>query len=297
MLDHLTVVPLARKTAVVALAVLLGSTLAAQANAASESASSGAASSSETASSAGAATSSSAAASESSAAGETFGSNWESWRAGNSVSDLASLQRGARDFLNYCNGCHSLKYMRYSRIGQDLQIPPDLLQKYLVPTTRKATDYVETPMPEQDAVTWFGKQPPDLSLMARERGTDYLYRFLTTFYVDPSRPTGANNLQLPTTAMPDILSGLEGLKRAVFKNEKVNGTETQVFDHFEMVATGSLTREQYDSFVRDIVNFLDYVGEPAQAHRRALGVWVVLFLLVFTWLAYLLKKEYWKDVH
>jgi len=293
MLDRLNVVPLARKTSRVVLAALLGCVLAVQANAASESASSPAAA----ATSASAADSSSAAASESSAPAEAFGSNWEGWRSGNSVADLDSLQRGARDFLNYCNGCHSLKYMRYSRIGQDLQIPPDLLQKDLVPATRKPTDYIQTPMPEQDAVAWFGKQPPDLSLMARERGTDYIYRFLTTFYVDTSRPTGANNLQLPTTAMPDVLSELEGLKRAVFRTEMVNGTKTQVFDHFEMVASGSLTREQYDGFVRDIVNFLDYVGEPAQAHRRALGVWVVLFLLVFTWIAYLLKKEYWKDVH
>src|SRR6185437_420574 len=262
-----------------ALAVLLGSAAATPASAASEAASSGAASSE-------------------SASAEAFGSNWESWRSGNSVSDLASLQRGARDFLNYCNGCHSLKYMRYSRIGQDLQIPPELLQKYLVPATRKATDYIETAMPEANAVTWFGNQQPDLSLMARERGPDYIYRFLTTFYVDPSRTTGANNLQLPTTAMPDVLSELGGVKRAVFKTVTgSDGTKAQVFDHFEMLASGSLTREQYDGFVRDTVNFLDYVGEPAQAHRRALGVWVVLFLLVFTWLAYLLKKEYRKDVH
>jgi ubiquinol-cytochrome c reductase cytochrome c1 subunit len=278
--------------AVIALAVLLGSTVAAQAKAASEATSASAAASS------GEAASPAPPASESGANAEAFGSNWGSWRSGNSVADLASLQRGARNFLNYCNGCHSLKYMRYSRIGQDLEIPPELLQKYLVPTTRKATDYIETAMPEANAVTWFGKQPPDLSLMARERGTDYLYRFLTTFYVDTSRTTGANNLQLPTTAMPDVLSELGGVKRAVFKTvTSSDGTKEQVFDHFEMLASGSLTREQYDGFVRDTVNFLDYVGEPAQAHRRALGVWVVLFLLVFTWLVYLLKKEYWKDVH
>lgn len=290
--DMFNAMHLARHIAVIAVAALLGSMAAGEASAASSSAPA-AASADASASNASAAESS-----EPSATGEVFGSNWESWQAGNSVSDLASLQRGARDFLNYCNGCHSLKYMRYSRIGTDLQIPPDLLQKYLIPTTRKASDYIETPMPGKDAVTWFGKQPPDLSLMARERGTDYIYRFLTTFYVDPSRPTGANNLQLPTTAMPDVLSELEGLKRAVFKTvTKSDGTKEQVFDHFDMVATGSLTREQYDGFVRDIVNFLDYVGEPAQAHRRALGIWVVLFLLVFTWLAYLLKKEYWKDVH
>ncbi len=226
-----------------------------------------------------------------------FGSDWHSWKAGNSVADLASLQRGARDFLNYCNACHSLQYIRYARIGQDLKIPADLLQQFLVPPTRKPTDYIASSMPAEDAVNWFGKEPPDLSLIAQERGADYLYQYLTTFYVDPSRPTGTNNLALDTTAMPDVVSQLEGLKRAVFRTVAVNGASEQVFDHFEPVVPGSLTREQFDGFARDIVNFLDYVAEPAQLHRRALGVWVVLFLLVFTWLAWLLKREYWKDVH
>jgi ubiquinol-cytochrome c reductase cytochrome c1 subunit len=230
-------------------------------------------------------------------AGHGYGSDWESWKAGNSVADRASLQRGARNFLNYCNGCHSLRFMRYSRVGQDLKIPTNLLQQYLVPSTRKPTDYIASPMPAADAVNWFGKEPPDLSLIAQERGVDYLYQYLTTFYVDPARSTGANNLALATTAMPDVLSQLEGLKRAVFRNEQIAGTTQPVFDHFETIVPGSLTREQYESFVRDIVNFLDYVGEPEQDHRRALGVWVVLFLLVFTWLTWLLKKEYWKDVH
>ena len=226
-----------------------------------------------------------------------FGSDWQSWQADTSVKDVASLQRGARDFLNYCNACHSLKYIRYSRIGQDLKIPPNLLQQFLVPPGKKPTDYIETPMPEVDAVNWFGKQPPDLSLIAQERGTDYLYQYLTTFYVDPSRPTGTNNLALDTTAMPDVVSQLEGLKRAVFRKVEVNGATEEVFDHFETVVPGSMTREQFDAFARDIVNFLDYVSEPAQLDRRSLGLWVVLFLLVFTWLAWLLKKEYWKDVH
>jgi ubiquinol-cytochrome c reductase cytochrome c1 subunit len=156
-------------------------------------------------------------------------------------------------------------------------------------------------MPADDAEAWFGKTPPDLSLMARARGKDYLYQFLKTFYLDPTRQTGANNLRLPTTAMPDVLSALEGLKVAVFKDvTRSEGGELlheQVFDHFEQVAPGRLTAAEYDGFVRDTVNFLDYVGEPAQAARRALGVWVVLFLVAFTWLAYLLKREYWKDVH
>ncbi len=235
-------------------------------------------------------------------AAERFGQDWESWRAGNSVSDLASLQRGARNFLGYCNGCHSLKYMRYSRMGQDLAVPPNMVEKYLVPPNHKASDYIGSPMPSADAENWFGKAPPDLSLMARARGRDYLYRFLMTFYVDLERATGVNNMAYPTTAMPAVLSELEGLKRAVFKNVERRGegdrlVTERVFDHFETVVPGRLSREEYEGFVRDTVNFLDYVSEPAQVHRRAVGVWVVLFLLVFTWLAWLLKKEYWKDVH
>ncbi len=231
-----------------------------------------------------------------------FGSDWESWRAGNSVTDVASLQRGARNFLAYCNGCHSLKYERYSRLATDLEIPTELFTRDLLPADRKSSDYISTPMSAHDAEAWFGKAPPDLSLIARSRGPDYLYRYLTTYYADPSRPTGANNLAYDTTAMPDVLSDLEGLKRAVFKNVEERSADgktitEKVFDHFETLAPGSMTREQFDGFVRDIVNFLDYVGEPKQAYRRAIGVWVVLFLLVFTGLAWLLKKEYWKNVH
>jgi ubiquinol-cytochrome c reductase cytochrome c1 subunit len=218
-----------------------------------------------------------------------FGGDWESWTAGNSVSDTASLVRGLRDFAGYCRGCHSLKYMRYSRMGDDLVIPPDQLAKYVVPAGAKPSDYVTSPMPAADAQNWFGKVPPDLSLMARERGPDYLFRFLTTFYSDPSRTTGANNLQLASVAMPHVLSTLEGVKVAVFKNG--------VFDHIVQVAPGSQSHEEYLATVRDLVNFLDYVGEPAQVQRRSLGVKVVLFLLAFTALTYLLKREYWKNVH
>jgi ubiquinol-cytochrome c reductase cytochrome c1 subunit len=230
------------------------------------------------------------------------GADWKTWHADTDVSNTASLQRGARNFTSYCLGCHSLKYERWARLGQDLAIPEALLEKDLLPPGDKATEYILTSMPAADAETWFGKTPPDLSLMARARGKDYLYQFLKTFYVDPTRQTGANNMRLPATAMPHVLSELEGLKRAVYKNvEKRNEdgklTTEQVFDHFEQVVPGRFSAEEYDTFVRDTVNFLDYVGEPTQVARRALGVWVVLFLLMFTWLAWLLKREYWKDVH
>ena len=231
-----------------------------------------------------------------------FGADWESWHANTNVTDMPSVQRGARNFASYCLGCHGLKYERWSRLGTDLSIPGELLQKDMLPPGDKSTDYILTTMPAKDADTWFGKTPPDLTLMARARGRDYLYQYLKTFYVDPTRQTGANNLRLPVTAMPHVLSELEGLKRAVFRDVPNKGeggqvSHEQVFDHFETIAPGRLSAAEYDGFVRDTVNFLDYVSEPTQAARRALGVWVVLFLLVFTWLAWLVKREYWKDVH
>jgi ubiquinol-cytochrome c reductase cytochrome c1 subunit len=219
-----------------------------------------------------------------------LGANWNTSHADTSVADKASLQRGARNFVNYCLGCHSLKYERWSRLAKDLDIPENMLEKDLLPPGDKPANYILTSMPAADAEAWFGKTPPDASLLARSRGKDYIYQIFMTYYVDPTRPTGANNLRLPAIAMPAVLSSLEGVKRAVFKND--GG-----FDHFELVAPGQLTEAEYQGFVRDTVNFLDYVGEPEQASRRALGVWVVLFLLVFTWLAWLMKKEYWKDVH
>jgi ubiquinol-cytochrome c reductase cytochrome c1 subunit len=229
-------------------------------------------------------------------------SDYTHWTADNEVSNIASLQRGARNFMGYCSGCHSLKYMRYSRMAEDLEIPPDLLEKYLLSPGDKPADYVLTSMPTQDAEVWFGKAPPDLSLIARSRGVNYLYQFLKTFYVDPSKATGTNNLRLEGTAMPHVLSELEGVKKAVFRSVETQGEDgkphtERVFEKFETVVPGRLTAADYDAFVRDTVNFLDYVGEPAQTKRRALGVWVVLFLIAFTWLTMLLKKEYWKDVH
>jgi ubiquinol-cytochrome c reductase cytochrome c1 subunit len=230
------------------------------------------------------------------------GADWESWHANNDVADMASVQRGARNFVSYCLGCHSLKYERWSRLATDLEIPGHLLQQDLLPPGDKSTEYIVTTMPATDAAVWFGKTPPDLTLMARARGRDYLYRYLKTFYIDPTRQTGANNLALPTTAMPDVLSEVEGLKRAVFRDVATHGEggqvgHSQVFDHFEPVTPGRMNAAEFDGFVRDTVNFLDYAGEPTQTARRALGVWVVLFLLVFTWLSWLMKQEYWKDVH
>jgi len=241
------------------------------------------------------------AAEEEGAAGATQ-TNWKAWKADVDVANRGALQRGARNFVSYCLPCHSLKYERYSRLGQDLGIPSELLDKYILPPGEKSTSYIQTTLPAADAEVWFGKAPPDLSLMARSRGPDYIYRLFKTYYFDPTRPTGANNLQLPGVAMPPVLSELEGVKKPVYKSVEKKGEDgkpatEQVFDHFEQVAPGRMNAEEYDGFVRDTVAFLTYVGEPAQIQRHNLGIWVVLFLLVFTWLAWLLKKEYWKDVH
>jgi len=227
--------------------------------------------------------------------------SWEKWQAGNEVSNVASLQRGFRNFMNYCAGCHSMKYVRYSRVATDLNIPTDLLKADLLPDGAAPADYIHASLQAQDGVAWFGKEPPDLSLIARSRGVDRIYRFLKTFYVDPSRPTRTNNLVLDAAAMPAVLSDLEGVKEAVFRNVEVTvdgkTVPTKKFDHFVAVVPGRMSGPEFDGFLRDTVNFLDYAGEPAQVDRRSIGVWVVLFLLVFTWFAWLLKKEYWKDVH
>ena len=227
--------------------------------------------------------------------------DWNDWHAGNEVSNTDSLQRGARNFTNYCAGCHSMKFMRYSRMAKDLRIPTEQLKANLLPAGASPADYMQAPLQPADAVAWFGKEPPDLSLIARSRSPDKLYKFLKTFYQDDSRPTHSNNLVLNNPAMPAVLSELEGVKAAVFRNVEtnVNGriVSNKVFDHFVTVSPGQLDAKQFDDFVRDTVNFLDYAGEPAQVDRRSIGVWVVLFMLMFTWIAWLLKKEYWKDVH
>lgn len=227
--------------------------------------------------------------------------DWQSWTANANVSDMASLQRGARDFVGYCLGCHSLQYERWSRLGHDLKIPKALLVKDLIPPGESPAGYIMSPMVQADAEKWFGKAPPDLSLMARARGTDYLYQYLKTFYVDSDRATGANNLAFPQSAMPDVVAPLEGLKIPVYKSVQTRGADgqmvtEQVLDHFKQIAPGRMTPQQFDQFVHDTVNFLDYVGDPQRAMRHAMGIWVVLFLLVFTWLAWLLKREFWKDV-
>ena len=217
--------------------------------------------------------------------------------AGTDITDIKSLQRGARDFMNYCSGCHSLKYLRYNRMAEDLKIPDVELEHNLMFTSGKAFDGIDSAMPA-DAAAWFGKQPPDLSLMARERGIDYLYSYMKGFYVDRTRMWGVNNVYLPGVAMPHVLASLQGLQEPVYKNEPdASGNAHMVLVDVKLTTPGSLSEQEYDVFCRDIANFLDYAGEPVKAKRQSLGIFVTLFLLVGFLFAYLLKKEYWKDVH
>ena len=214
------------------------------------------------------------------------------------INDIESLQRGARDFMNYCSGCHSMTYVRYSRIAEDLHIPEADLTKNLMFTSNKVHDTVVSAMPAADATEWFGKLPPDLSLGARERGVDLIYSFLKGFYVDNTRPWGVNNLFVPGIAMPAVLSSLSGTQQPVFENEKdADGNAHMVLVGVKPLTPGTMSEQEYDGFARDIANFLDYAGEPVKAKRQSLGVFVTLFLLVGFVFAYLLKKEYWKDVH
>jgi ubiquinol-cytochrome c reductase cytochrome c1 subunit len=218
-------------------------------------------------------------------------------QANTDVSNLASLQRGARNFVNYCLGCHSAKYMRYSQVAQDLALTEDEVRANLMFTGTRIYDTMESAMPADRARQWFGNVPPDLSLIARSRGVDYVYTFLRSFYEDPSRPTGANNAVLPQTAMPNVLAARQGTQRPRFEKKlDKEGREVEHLVALEPGTPGEMPAAAFDSFVRDTVAFLEYVSEPAKAQRKALGVWVILFLLMFTTFSWFLYKEYWKDV-
>jgi ubiquinol-cytochrome c reductase cytochrome c1 subunit len=215
--------------------------------------------------------------------------------ANSNIANTASLQRGAKYFVNYCLGCHSAKYVRYNRLAQDLQLTEEQLVQNLMFTGERPFDTMANAMRPEDSVRWFGITPPDLSLISRSRGTDYLFTFLRSFYADPSSPTGVDNVVLPNTAMPHVLWELQGVQRAVFVTNEEHGS-VPVLERLELARSGELDVEEFDQVVRDIVNFLDYIGEPVQRERQALGIRVIAFLLVFLLIAYLLKREIWKDV-
>jgi len=216
--------------------------------------------------------------------------------AGNDIGNVASLQRGARNFVNYCAGCHSAKYVRYNSVGKGLELSEAHLVEYLMFNAEKTFETIEASMPREDATRWFGQAPPDMSLIARAKGTDYLYNFLRGFYLEAESPTGVDNLYLQGTSMPHVLWELQGYQEAVFEQPDPEEGGAPRFVRFEPATEGTLSAEDYDAFVRDTVNFLEYISEPVRGTRRILGVWVLLFLTLFLIIASMLKNQIWKDV-
>jgi Cytochrome c1 len=217
-------------------------------------------------------------------------------QAGNDLGDRASLQRGAQAYMNYCSGCHSLKYLRYSRMAEDLGLSEEEVMAHLNFTGAAVGEPIQVSMPKEQAEKWFGKMPPDLSLTARVRGSDWIYSYLKSFYLDESRPLGWNNTVFPNASMPNPLWQQQGLQHAAFGEPDASTGERPVLG-LKVESAGTQSAQEFDQTVRDITNFLEYAGEPAAIKRQQLGVWVILFLALLTFLAYLVKKEYWKDVH
>lgn len=225
--------------------------------------------------------------------------------------NIATLQRGAALFKGYCSGCHSLKYLRYNRMGEDLGLTEAQVKANFMGPNSKPGDVMLSNMPAASS-DWFGAQPPDLSLVTRARGADWVYTYLNSFYVDPTRPLGVNNLVLPGASMPHVLAELQGWQEKVEhhapeaaaegheKAEKAEHAAAAEHGHeapLKLVAPGKLSEAEYLKLTADITNFLVYAGEPARNKRMATGWNVFFFLVVLFILTYLLKKEYWKDVH
>ncbi|MBE0435451.1 MAG: cytochrome c1 [Methylomicrobium sp.] len=221
------------------------------------------------------------------------GGGLELQRADFDLSDKDSLQRGAKHFVTYCLGCHSAKHIRYLRIALDFDIEKDKALKDIAPEGANIYDKMNSAMNAHDAEKWFGIMPPDLSLISRSRGPDWLYSYLKGFYSDPSKPLGVNNVVFPDVGMPNVLWQLQGEQKPVFK--KVG--DQQVIDKLVTEIPGQLPEQDFDRMINDLVNFLVYVGEPGQLERRSMGKYVLFFIFMIFILAYLLKREYWKDIH
>ncbi|MEM7504757.1 MAG: cytochrome c1 [Pseudomonadota bacterium] len=212
------------------------------------------------------------------------------------LDDQSSLQRGAKLFMNYCLSCHSAHFMRYERMGDDLGLTIEQVTDNLMFTTDKIGSTMQVAFSTEDAERWFGVVPPDLSVVARSRGPDWLYTYLMTFYKDPSRPFGVNNLMFPAVGMPHVFEATQGVQvlKPVAEGE---AAPTNPIDALEIATPGSRSAGQFSKDMRDLVAYLVYMGEPAKLERYDLGVKVIAFLLVFFFVARALKKEYWKDVH
>ena len=203
------------------------------------------------------------------------------------LTNTASLQRGARTFTNYCLSCHSASYMRYNRMAQDLGLSDEQVLANLMFASDKIGDTMTVAMQADDAKKWFGTAVPDLSVVSRSRGTDWLYTYLRTFYRDASAPIGTNNLAFDKVGMPHVLWEQQGYLALAHDDHSTHLTPT---------TTGTLSKSEYDGMVYDLVNFLGYIGEPSKLQRLALGKWVLLYLLILLLVAYPMKKAFWKDI-
>jgi ubiquinol-cytochrome c reductase cytochrome c1 subunit len=228
------------------------------------------------------------------------------------LTDKAALQRGAGLYMSYCSGCHSISYQRYSRLGDDLGLTQEQVEQNLIYGDAKYGETIRSSLDPADGLAWFGKSPPDLSVVARAKaqGADWTYNYLKSFYVDESRPMGWNNRVYPGASMPHVLWELQGIQHAVTKPKHKNAKgeaepceageyQGACIVHLEIpdAQKGTQDPEQFDRTARDLATFLAYVGEPAAIKRESIGAWVVLFLAFFTFLAYLVKTDYWRDVH
>ncbi|KPQ22161.1 MULTISPECIES: cytochrome c1 [unclassified Halomonas] len=221
------------------------------------------------------------------------------------LQDKASLQNGMKLYVNYCMGCHSLEYQRFSRAAEDLAIPQDIIEDNVIFSPEMAfNDQMNTAMSEDDGEAWFGAPPPDLTLSARLHGTDWLYSYLLSFYQDPERPTGVNNTVFELVAMPNVLEPLQGVQEKVCPEESASeGNEEEASEEeadcntLEVTEQGELTPEEFEGEVYDLTNFLAYVGEPSKLQAQALAPKVLIFLFIFAVIAYFLKREYWRDIH
>jgi len=229
----------------------------------------------------------------------TGGMAWD--KAPVNITDQASLQNGAKLFVNYCLNCHSAAFMRFNRL-KDIGLTDQQIKDNLLFTTDKIGETMKSAIDPKQASEWFGANPPDLTVIARSRagsggsGADYLYTFLRTFYRDDTKATGWNNLVFPSVGMPHALWQLQGERGAVFEQRESHGQTEQVFKGWEQISPGSMTPQQYDQAVGDLVNYLQWMGEPAQNTRVRIGVWVLLFLAGFTFIAWRLNAAFWKDV-
>ena len=225
--------------------------------------------------------------------------HWD--KAPDNLNDLSSLQNGAKLFVNYCLNCHSAAYMRYNRL-RDIGLSEQQIKDNLLVSTDKVGETMKAAIDPKQAKEWFGAVPPDLTLIARSRaghggsGADYVYTYMRTFYRDPARPTGWNNLLFPNVGMPHVLWQLQGDREPVFEEREVHGAKEKVFAGWKQVTPGAMTPVEYDHAVGDLVNYLQWMGEPAQSSRVRIGVAVLLFLLGFTLLAWRLNAAYWKNV-